>query len=271
MSFDLGDTTPLKVTVKDAAGVLVNATTITLTITLPDGTTVTPSVTNPPAVTGEYFYDYVSVQVGRHQVRWVTTGPAAAFADVFDVRPSSPGYIISLTDAKRFLNMSGSRTTDDEELREWIEATTGAVEDHLKQVVARRSVVEEHSVCYRDTLMLRHWPVLSLTSVTRIDATQTWTLGDLHVDSHGLITVLKGPLLNGLIQVVDTAGYVVVPQNFVAASKIILGHLWQTQRVSTLGPRTPLTEEDILTPGGVGFAIPHRAIELLGGKPPLVG
>jgi hypothetical protein len=70
--FDLSDSVPLAVDIKDSAGALTNATTITLTLTLPDGTTTAPSVTNPPSVTGQYRVTYVPVQEGRHVVRWVT-------------------------------------------------------------------------------------------------------------------------------------------------------------------------------------------------------
>jgi hypothetical protein len=52
MPYDIGDSVSLAWDVKDSAGVLANATTVTLTVTLPDGTTATPAVTNPPTVDG---------------------------------------------------------------------------------------------------------------------------------------------------------------------------------------------------------------------------
>ncbi len=97
----------LSILIRDAAGQPANAGAVTLTITLPDGTTVTPG---PIASTtpGVYDYDYVTVQAGRHGVRWVATGAnAAAFTDAFDVQPADGSPWISLADVKDHLKRSG--------------------------------------------------------------------------------------------------------------------------------------------------------------------
>ncbi|MBX6358141.1 MAG: hypothetical protein IRZ05_20120, partial [Micromonosporaceae bacterium] len=73
MAWDLGDVVPLSVTVTSASGQPEDATAVHLTITLPDGSTVTqgPIASTSPGV---YDYDYATMQAGVHRVRWVATG-----------------------------------------------------------------------------------------------------------------------------------------------------------------------------------------------------
>ncbi|MFL6110555.1 MAG: hypothetical protein ACJ786_04280, partial [Catenulispora sp.] len=137
MPFDLGDTARLTATCTDAGGTATNAVGAVLTIGLPDGTTVTPAVTNPPAATGQYSYDYVTTQAGRHSVRWVFTSPACAYTDVLDVRDAVPPLLFSLAAAKKKLGIPATSTGDDDELREFVEATTTAVEFFTGPVVPR--------------------------------------------------------------------------------------------------------------------------------------
>lgn len=127
--WDLGDTVPLTIEVTDAAGAPTNAATVTLTITLPDGSVLSPVPSNPAV--GRYESDFVPTVAGLHVVRWVTTGPAAAWADVVDVRPAAEVSLVSLADAKAHLNKSGSTSVDDEELRPVLVAATQRVARHL--------------------------------------------------------------------------------------------------------------------------------------------
>lgn len=72
MSYDVGDIVPLGIIVTDSAGTQVDTTPVTLTITLPDGTTVTPTVANLSV--GEYSVQYTTSQSGRHTYRWLAGG-----------------------------------------------------------------------------------------------------------------------------------------------------------------------------------------------------
>lgn len=130
MAWDLGDTIPLAVEVTDGQGDLANATSVVLTVTLPDGeTTVTPSVTNPS--TGRYEAEYVPDEAGLHVVHWRAVDPAAVFVDVLDVRPAAEVGVVSLADAKAHLNQTAGRTVEDEELRPILQAATERVARHL--------------------------------------------------------------------------------------------------------------------------------------------
>jgi hypothetical protein len=270
---DLGDIIPLTVLVKDQNAQPVDATTVTLTITEPDGQTITPTVQNPPDETGLYELDYVPTQVGRHLIRWVTAGPNAAFTDVVDVRDLSARSIMSLTAAKAHLNMTSSK--DDEEIRSMIEAVTAVIERHRGEAVVRQEVTEDNVMGNRNRFALLKHPVIEITEI--LDArgnSQDITKWQLD-KQNGILVNYNGAGLSGSVTISYVAGYAEVPANYILAAKIILGHLWTTQRIQNIGQQVSLgtrarPEEQVLTPAGVGFAIPARAIELLGGRPSMV-
>jgi len=87
MAIDLGDPLPIEaIEVHDAAGQLANAGAMTLTVTLPDGSTATPGFTNPSP--GRYSPGvYIPVQSGPIFARWHGTGlNEAADEQAFYVR-----------------------------------------------------------------------------------------------------------------------------------------------------------------------------------------
>lgn len=268
MAIDLGDVVTLEFPVLTSAQSYANASTVILTVTLPDGTTVAPSVANPPVETGRYSVDYPTVQAGRHLVRWTSASPTSAYTDTFDVRPAAPPLIVSLAGMKQHLGKSDPG--DDEELREFIEAATAVIEEHRGETVVRRTVVEDMQVGCALVVQLPTSPVQSLTSVATVDGATTWDVADLHVSPHGVVTVQSGPALQGLVRFVFVAGYSVIPANYTLAGKIIVGHLWETQQQPGVGPNPFGGDNQFLTPTGRGFAIPNRAVELLGRRPPLV-
>lgn len=259
MAVDLGDVYRLKFTNLSPAGAPVNADTVTLTITLPDGTTTVVTPVSPQTV-GTYQHDYTTVQAGRHSARWVGTGTnPGAYVEAFDVRPASIDYIVSLADAKAQLNIDAA--TSDEELRVYLEAATGVVERHLGQAVVKRSFTEEHDV--HGGLVLNWTPVVSLDSLELVDGTYSWNVADLHVSPAGVVTSPLGVAPYGHVSVSYTAGMTVVPQHVGLATRIILQHLWDTQRGNLGGPRAGGLADSIGVPG-MGFALPNRALELLG-------
>lgn len=83
-TYELGSIVLLGVEVRDAAGALADATAVTCTVTLPDGTTATPTPAHPS--TGVYTVDYPAPAAGRYVARWVATGAnASAESQVFRV------------------------------------------------------------------------------------------------------------------------------------------------------------------------------------------
>lgn len=262
--YDVGEAVPLRFETR-TNGVPADADAVTLTVTLPDGTTATPTVANPE--TGVYAVDYPATAAGRHTVRWTATG--SAYTDVFNVRDQASLALISLAALKGQVNMDS--TTDDRELRTVIGAATGVIERHLRQVVARRAVSELVRASRPVwAVALRKTPVINLSAVASLDGLATWDVDDLAVDAEtGIVTVLRGPALCGQLRFNFTAGMAVVPGHILEAAEIIAAHLWETQRMGlTRDPRAAVDE--YLTPSGQGYALPNRAIELLGGRPPVL-
>lgn len=269
MSFDLGAVVPLGTTVRDASGALANAGAMALAVTLPDSTTASvPAVA--PTSTGTYAYDYPTVQAGRHVVRWVATGVnAGAYTDVFDVREASPPLLFSLAAAKAKLDIPAASTADDEELREFIEATTQCVE-YFVGAVARRTV-QQVVQGGRYSVVLHTRPVLSVASVVGI---QPW---QLPVDVNALdIDVSTGivrrtdilPFWPGEYRFTYAVGRAAVPANVSLAARLILQHLWRTNYGAARGLAAIGGGEDFSVTEqvpGLGYAIPNRALQLLQG------
>ena len=263
MPYDLGATARLTGECRDPGGALVTAATAVVTVTLPDGTTVTPAVTET-ATTGIYQADYPTTVPGRHTVRWVWTTPAHAYTDVFDVSDEAPPAILSLAAAREHLNLRDTR--EDQEARFWNTAATRCVEALVGPVVPR-DFSERHDERRMSALVLRRTPVIAVTAVEPVLATgRGYDVGDLVVDREtGLVSLASGGLLYGPLRVTYRAGRPVIAENIAGAARIILQHLWRTQRGSSRGSLPGSSNDYSVTEPipGLGYAIPNRAVQLL--------
>lgn len=170
--------------------------------------------------------------------------------------------VVTLEQVKAQLGMDPAVTDDDEELQLYMSAGVTAVEDARGEVVEQRTVTDEMTLQGRTAFLLRSTPVTALIAVQAVDGSQSWDVSSLHVDADsGLVTVLSGPPVTGLVTVAYTAGPATAPSNYQLATLIVIQHLWETQRGS-MGVQLG-GEGEIYTPGR-GFAIPRRAVELLG-------
>ncbi|MFS0697758.1 hypothetical protein [Streptomyces nitrosporeus] len=234
-----------------------------MTVTLPDGTATTPAATETTTA-GVYQADVPTTTPGRHTVRWVWTGPGWAYTDTFDVRDEVPPAILSLADAKQHLNLTG--TAEDEEVRFWNGATTRAVETFTGPVVARE-FTEVHRERTMRTVVLLRTPVIEVTAMQPVLAGGTvYDVEDLVVDSEtGLVQLASGAQLRGPLRFVYRAGRPVIEANISGAARIILQHLWRTQRASGRGGLAGGTSDYSVTEPipGLGYAIPNRAVQLL--------
>jgi uncharacterized phiE125 gp8 family phage protein len=261
-TYDLGDVCRLAVQITDSTGTLANATAVTLTVTLPDGTT-SGSLTPTNTATGVYQYDYTPTAVGRYGVRWVATGTnAGAFTDVFTVLDPAELPVVGLAEAKRYLNVTAS--TDDEEIRRMLGVATDLCERYTGRALRRKTVSESFaSDGCAPVLVLRQVPVLSVSSVSENGtAVSSYTLrGDLGLLARGSATAPSSWAF-GTVDVTYTAGYSDPPAVAVEAVLVVLRHLWDTQRGSSAGLPGLGGTDDGYTPGA-SYALPRRAQELL--------
>lgn len=266
MATDVGDLHRLLFSITTPDGTPASSDAMTLTITLPDASTDGPHTITATTV-GQYQYDYLATQPGRHMARWVGTGTnPAANVEAFDVVDIAPRYMVSIESTKKQLNITDDSA--DEELRGYIESATAVVERVTGEAMVQRSFTEEHEITGSGGRMALSWtPVVSLISVILIDNSVTWDPASLHVNkTTGVVstTYLSGLLqLAGRIEVIYIAGHTVIPANCLLAGRIIIKHLWQTNRGSKGTPRSGGMEDTGMVPG-FAFAVPNRALELLG-------
>lgn len=256
--FDLGDPIPLSINIRDAAGALANATAVTLSITQPDGTAAT--ITNPvaPASTGVYTYSFTPTQAGRHGVRWVATGTnASAYTDAFDVDEAAPLGIVSLADVKAHLNITS--TTNDEELRRFIDAATDFIESRIGPVV-RRSITA--TVFPQSGLLFLTPPVVSLTTMTyaygysgSVDVT------GVYLDGYaGVVRPAYGTTFAYPVTVTYVGGRAIVPALIQQAALDYVKWSWETQRGSTPLPLPGgVNDFEVATPA----TVPYRILQAL--------
>jgi hypothetical protein len=232
-----------------------------LHVTLPNGVEVDPAIT-VAQVDGQLVANYDPPVPGRYTYRCVDD-EGRGWEDVFNVRPGRSMALCSLADARKHLNMEADDEADDDELRGHIEAATGAIERHRNEVVAARTLT---AVVTGGQILPRH-PVVRVTSAASFPGGSPVDVADWTPDPDtGLVTV---PKTTRGVRVEYFAGYEIVPEDFVLAAAIIAAHLWETQRMSSIGGPATAGEDQYLTPSGLGYAIPNRAVQLLGGRPPV--
>lgn len=266
---DVGDLIPLHFTVVDPRTQSKTSATVTATIEDPDGVSTPLTVTEDGP--GDYSTTFTPANAGRYVVRWRSTGTvSSAFSDVVNVAEGASSALISLSEAREHLNIPAGETLEDEELRGFITAATAAVERHLGQVIARRTITEQHDLRAPVVrLHLRNAPVQTVTSIVSTDGLTTWDPAGIRLD--GTFGILDSPTpLYGSVRVTYAAGWRVVPPHVVLATQIIVAHLWQTQRVQSVGQAPGFAGETPEGPVGLGFALPFRALELLGDRPPVI-
>jgi Phage gp6-like head-tail connector protein len=271
MTYDLGDVIPLGITITDSTGANANASAVTCTITLPDGTTSTGSVTNPS--TGLYNCDFSPTQTGRHAVRWLATGTnASAYTDEFTVRDYADLGIVGLDEVKAHLNIPTTDTTLDEELRRFIDAATDLAETYVGQVLGRRTFTSELYDGGTAFIRIRNPKAISITSVTENGLAVSSSAYVLDYTGQRLYRIGSGTLyatnsygywVQGMnnISITYVAGYVNPPMAARQGVLEIIRHLWQTQRgsMSVMG-RSLGGDELYTTPT---YSLPRRAMELL--------
>ena len=158
-TYTLGALVPLTFAVYDPDGDYVAPDSATLTVTLPDGTTTSPTLVNDD--TGIYTYDYPTVQVGPHSAVFVATGAnGGTIEDVWLVTATGL-TVVTVDDVRGYL---GDTSASDDTLAGVLAAEQAAqaarcrldpTNADLREALLRR--------CARN-LAARSVPVASFTS-----------------------------------------------------------------------------------------------------------
>jgi hypothetical protein len=278
--YPTGQPIRLTTTVRDVTGTLVNAGAITLLVKTAavDGTWTTTGTYATPVndSTGTYHQDIPVtdlVAAGHYQYTWTSTGTGAGVSfgefDVFDPFETS---VLPLQDAKDQLNIPQATTTSDAEIASYIATIEGCLKRYTGGPMVNRTVIERAEMLSNQTVILvRQRPLVSVTSIASASGSNIDISGGLDLDVNAgtirrkLGLPFYGPFFTWLPQVTVTyvAGWgVSVPAAFNSAARIIIQHLWNTQRGTAA---LPMNAGEMVTVPGFGFAIPNAAAELLNG------
>jgi len=268
MRYPAGQPVRLTTAIRDANGTLTNST-LTLAVKKPDATTQNFNAPTNDS-TGNYHQDLAVAdlsQQGRYQYVWTSTGaaPGVSYGN-FDVFDPFEVQVLSLQDAKVATNIPLTVTTYDDELAVMVASIESTIDKLIGGPVITRTIVETTQPEYgRYNIVLRQRPVLSITSVFDNYTQTNMPMPDGYdIDPNSGVVArnLKLPfLLLGTCDVTYTAGLgTSVPPAIALAARIILQHLWQTQRGPVFNPSMG-GDETVRTLAG--FAVPNRALEVL--------
>jgi hypothetical protein len=241
-------------------------TTISLTVTDPATTTTTYTYAAAQitrASTGSYLKAIPSTIPGRWTGVWTATGAISDVAEqVWSVEPTG-GPLVGLAEAKD--QLSAVSTINDDQFRLLLEVASQACEDYTGRTWRATTWTESYDGG-QEAIVLRHQPVISVTSVSE------WAgpvmAGNWFADYHAGI-LYRGTMfysyrwMPGRQNV--TVTYVTGPPNGIVPSpvrqgvKVLLAHLWDTQRGGANMPRQIGSEQvwDVRR----GFSIPNAVRE----------
>ena len=290
MVYYTGMPVPLAFTLVDQNGTPVDpaVTQPVVTVTLPDGTTATPTVTHTG--TGTFTAVYNTTEAGHHLIAWACTDAThpGAFADEFDVWSTTSTNVLSQADAKAVLSIAASNTSYDDLVQKVNASVTSWLEWYCGTIVP--ATVTETLRVGGLVVQLSRPPVNSLVAWTSVpsqfsaDTSRvvpappspmfpvmvfgvTYPLSQLYADPQkGTVRHTSGlPFYYGPFIWQYTAGYTTVPYAIRLAGSITLRHLYGFERggaaVAAAGSTAGADEMTQMTP--FGFAVPNRAIELL--------
>jgi len=272
----------LSTTVRDTTGTLVNAGAITLVVKLAqaDGTLATTGTYASPVNdgTGLYHVDVPAADLtalGHYSYVWTSTGTGAGVSPPadFDITDPFETSVLPLQDGKDALNIPQATTTFDAEIQSYIATIESCLEKATGGPLVNRTVTERSEMMSGQTVIpVRQRPLVSVTSIASASGGLIDISGGLDLDVNaGLIRralglPFYGPFFSWLpkVTVIYVAGWgVSVPAAFNSFARIVVQHLWNSQR----GPAAlPMGGGEMVTVPGFGFAIPNMAAELLNGS-----
>ncbi len=261
-----GQPVRVEIDVRDLNGVLVSPTTIALNLLNPLGVIVSASAP-VEGLTGLFHVDLEAeiATLGHYALRWTMTGDGAGVkVDSLDVLDPFATELLSVGDAKSYVQIEASNTAHDAEIEGFIRAMHPIVEFFVGGPIEPRTMIR--TVRAGSMLVLPVAPVLEVvsfnsygTALTLLDYSLDTELGILrHVNGYGTFPF-------GDIDVTFIAGRRIIPEALSHASKVIFAHLWETQRGrgASFTASRRAASDDVTSIPGLGYSVPNRAIEML--------
>lgn len=249
-----------------------NGTGVTLTVTRPDGTILTPapSVTETPAASGTYLAPFTAGLPGRYFLTW--DDGTTRYTDVVAVWPTDPRFLISLDDAIESLRWPPPMAAKNSDmLRLYVAAATEVIEDIVGAVLVRTIVQPADGGRTGVALWERPSSIVSVTvggsdytgHIVNLNAGIVYADGD------------SGRFPDGRQNIVVTyrTGLEAIPPSIQLATRELIRHLWQVGQQALTGDGSPSYDPatNQTTNTRSGFAVPNRVIELCGNHYALPG
>jgi hypothetical protein len=277
-----GQDVALNVIVLGDNGLPANASTVTVTVTQPDGTTVNPT----PVNAGIGVYQAVvsaPTQAGIYTAHWTATGSGFSFSydDQFQVRPLGAQQIVDLASVKAHLNIQPLDTSQDAELIGFILAASEVIRDMVGPIVP-----ETHTEYFDGgvmTVSVAWQPLLSVTSVYEYYGLSAFLLTEqplgTQINAFGFtVDYITGQIIRRTfggqaalfavgdknIKVTYSAGRAGTSYSVRLGALEFIRHNWQMTQQGRLRRSRGSSAGD----GGemavpIGFAVPDRVVELL--------
>jgi hypothetical protein len=284
-SYWQGQPVTIPITVKqrnvDGTYSLVDAGSVTTTVKLAavDGTLTTTGTYSTPThdSTGTYHQDVPVTDLtinGHYQYAVVTTGAGAGVqVGEFDVTDPFTTSVLPLQDGKDALNIPQSTTTFDAEIQSYIATIESNLERATGGPLVNRVIAERAEMLSNQTVILvRQRPLVSVTSIASASGSNIDISGGLDLDVNAgtirrkLGLPFYGPFFTWLPVCYPTyvAGWgVSVPAAFNSFARVVIQHLWTSQR----GPAAlPMGGGEMVQVPGFGFLVPNMAAEMLNGS-----
>jgi len=266
--YPIGSQVPLPVVVRDGSGTAADATSVTISVFLPDGTPSTVFTTPGTVVhsgTGTYVAYYTPTVVGRHTWTASSSGPVTVLQpDSFHVIAATDAPLVSLADIRTHLG--AGTTAGDLQLYDFAARATDACERYTNRPWRTKTIVEVHDGG-AGALLLRRQPIVSLTSV--VENGTTLGAADYTLKANAGQLFRGGPLTRlrwwpgvGTVTVTYTVGPAdgIVPDDVIGGVLEMVRHLLTSQRGATNLPRQDAGGSDWAP--GAGYSIPRWVEQL---------
>lgn len=237
----------------------------TLTVTAPDGSTTTPPVTQGEAA---FEADVATTLPGRHLLRWAIAAPAETWADVLDVWPADPRFLLGFDDAVAAVRWRAADVAKyGDDLRLHMATVTEVLEDIVGAVLVRTVVQTADGGKTGVALWERPDEIVSVTVGGA-------AYPDYRVNASAAIVYAgedpAARFADGRQNVVVTyrAGTRQVPPSILEAARILIRHMVDVEQAPS--PVASAVGDDV-APTPSGFLVPRRVLELCANRHTLPG
>jgi hypothetical protein len=249
-----------------------------LDVRLPDGTPVAPAPTVTGAA-GVYTADLATTQAGRHLLTWSRAGEL--FADVLDVWPVDPRYLISIDDALdacRFAKPA-ARDAARDQMPLYVAAATPVIEDMTGPLITTERTKLADGGTSAILLPAAPAQVVSVTVSGVLLPAASYVVDEaagIVYAAESVYAYLAAGYGYGLftpgrlnVVIVYTVGSPVLAPNLRLAVREEVAYLWSMGQQQPRQGTSGAPDATVFTPSG--FAVPRRVSELCAAHPRVAG